>query len=557
MLERPLSIYINWASYDELSDVVQLTEALAMEQFAELLRLRGLGVRFDCYLMDAFWYEPGGAYRTWRKAHWPQGPDRWLNACRDAGVKPGMWFSGNTLCKLDVAPVWRDSLDADGHGMCMFHGGFLADFMEVLRSWYARGVRVFKLDFINFSASPAVVRNRLLPPMIRARNMDALRLGLEVLRQQCPEIILLGYNGFEEAPTQSATDLPLCRSVDNRWLDAFDTLYCGDPRPADVPAMNFWRSKDVYSDHMVRAYERNGFPLARIDNAGFMIGKTGTCYGRGTAAWKGMLLLSLARGGWMNTYYGNLELLDTTRAAWFAKVQAIFLRLQAYGRFATFGGMPGEGRPYGYVAESAGGSLITVVNPAQSEETVRLPCDAEGRILFRDAGYMPVLRGGSLTLGAEQMAVVGTGEWNAPGYDMGVQDDVRIPATIKPLKGEAKSAGPKDVEITLAPPADGCVRVMVRQKDRQGKARRTTGGAPPDGIPLGRLLVLVTWQQGKKHDMEVNYDKAIWSGLSWAVGEVRVDKLARGVPLKIRAHTEEQSDVTLGMELFHTTYGVG
>jgi hypothetical protein len=40
--------------------------------------------------------------------------------------------------------------------------------------------------------------------------------------------------------------------------------------------MNFWRSKDIYTDHMVKQYDFNQIPLERIDNSAFMIGKTVT-----------------------------------------------------------------------------------------------------------------------------------------------------------------------------------------------------------------------------------------------------------------------------------------
>jgi len=90
----------------------------------------------------------------------------------------------------------------------------------------------------------------------------------------------MAYNGYEEAGVQHGTGSPLVKALDRRWLEVFDSLYCGDPRPADVPAMNFWRAKDVYTDHLVRVYEWNDIPLKHIDNAGFMIGTTGTCYNR-------------------------------------------------------------------------------------------------------------------------------------------------------------------------------------------------------------------------------------------------------------------------------------
>ena len=114
--------------------------------------------------------------------------------------------------------------------------------------------------------------------------------------------------------------------------------------------MNFWRAKDVYSDHMVRTYHHSGIPLERIDSSAFMIGNTGTCYYRKTAAWQGMLILSFARGGWANTIYGNLELLDSGKGEWFRNVQDLFLPLQSSARFTEFGGIPGKAETYGYAA---------------------------------------------------------------------------------------------------------------------------------------------------------------------------------------------------------------
>jgi len=32
MIREPISVYINWAAYDELSDEIELTEALALRQ---------------------------------------------------------------------------------------------------------------------------------------------------------------------------------------------------------------------------------------------------------------------------------------------------------------------------------------------------------------------------------------------------------------------------------------------------------------------------------------------------------------------------------------------
>jgi hypothetical protein len=114
---------------------------------------------------------------------------------------------------------------------------------------------------------------------------------------------------------------PFHNVVDLRWLEVFDSLYSGDPRPSDVPEVNFWRLMDIYSDYMVRRYEQSGLPLERIDSTALMVGNTRTIYYRKTNAWKGMMLLTVARGGWVNTIHGNLEFLVGEKAAWFASAE--------------------------------------------------------------------------------------------------------------------------------------------------------------------------------------------------------------------------------------------
>jgi hypothetical protein len=200
-VKQPVSIYINWAAYDELSNNVELTETLAMRQLDELIRLRGLGIRFDYYLMDAFWYAPDGAYRTWRKPHWPDGPDRWLERCSAVGVKPGLWVTANTLRlgKMTCPPAWRDSLDEEAQALCCFYGGFLADFVQALHEWYERGVRLFKFDFADFQAAPRALRDVMTPTEVRAANVTAWQGALKAFRRGHPEVLV--FNRTDKAVT--------------------------------------------------------------------------------------------------------------------------------------------------------------------------------------------------------------------------------------------------------------------------------------------------------------------------------------------------------------------
>lgn len=547
-MQQPVCIYINWAAYDELSDNVELTEQLALAQLDELLRLRALGVRLEYYLMDAFWYARDGGYRTWRQPHWPHGPDRWLDRCLDAGVRPGLWVTANSLNLMDPFPAWHDSFDPETNAYCCFSGGYLEHFMETLRQYVQRGVRLFKFDFADFSAAPVRLKEVMLPSEIRQANIQAFQTALKQLRRDHPDVLLLGYNGLEETYAQGSTSLPLRRSIDTRWLDVFDAVYCGDPRPADVPCARFWRSKDIYSDHMVRYYEANGYPLHRIDNSGFMIGLTGTCYKRGTAAWQGMLLLSMARGGWANTLYGNLELLDGDKANWMARAQRLMLPLQQCNAWRTFGGVPGQAQPYGYRADTEAGSLVLTVNPGQSMAAVPLDVSSEARVLFCDAGYAPKVQDGMIRLGPEQLALVGTGCYADSRHELGVQQDVSVPCSIQRLAGKTTDRmAQAAAQLTLRPSKGAGLRVVMQQT-RNGMPVRTSGGSPPDGQTLGRLLTITVRQNGQELPVQREYDKAIWSGLSWAAAEVGSNDLNDG-DVVIHCATSEP-DVQLDVEVY-------
>ena len=252
--------------------------------------------------------------------------------------------------------------------MSFSEGGFLPNFMETLQYWYDRGIRIYKFDFVDFGAATPETAKKKSPDEIRAANVNAFREALRRFRQRNPDVVLVAFNGFGGDVESTAGRFPFQNVVDLRWLEVFDSLYSGDPRPSDVPEMNFWRSTDIYSDHMVRRYEQSFLPLERIDSTGFMLGNTGTIYYRKTHAWKGALILMMARGGWVNTVYGSLEFLSDDDARWFAKVQSLYLHLQSDGRTKTFGGIPGDIQPYGFGSLDSEGVVYVVMNPAQSVE---------------------------------------------------------------------------------------------------------------------------------------------------------------------------------------------
>ncbi len=558
----PIFVYNNWSAYDELSDNIPLTEQLAMKELDEILRLRRFGVRFDYYMMDAFWFDPDGGYRTWRKPNWPNGPDAWIRKCRENGIMPGLWFSTNTLVKINAAQEWRDSLSEKKGSMSFSEGGFLPSFTDTMQYWYDRGIRMFKFDFVDFGAATPETAKSKSPEEIRARNADAFRDALKKFRLRNPDVVLVAFNGFGGDVESTAGPFPFRNLVDLRWLEVFDSLYSGDPRPSDVPEMNFWRSMDIYSDHMVRRYEQSFLPLERIDSTGFMLGNTGTIYYRKTHAWKGALLLMMARGGWVNTVHGNLEFLSDADARWFAKVQSLYLALESKGRTKTFGGIPGEVQPYGFGSLDSDGSVYAVVNPAQSMEELQMPRLSKdqgpvgvGRVIFRDAGFDPVLSGTRIRLGPGEMAVIGFGKYASALYDLGIQEDVKIPRAISPLKAEFSAARKNTIRAELEVPPKGDLRIIMQQRSaKDGSIMRSWKGGPPNGTNMGKVFVLSAWQDGKPVPVEINYDKVIWSGLSWAVGEIRHSALKPGVPVEVECSSAEDDAVVLEGKAFEVTY---
>jgi hypothetical protein len=560
-LSAPISVYNNWSSYDELSDNIPLTENLAMRELDELLRLKRAGVRFDYYMMDAFWFAPDGGYRTWRKPNWPNGPDAWIQKCRQNGVLPGLWFSTNTLVKIQAASAWKDSLNADGGAMSFFEGGFLPDFMNVLQYWYDHGIRMFKFDFVDMTAATPADAARMSKAEVKERNATAFREALLAFRRKNPDAVLLAFNGFGGTLDNTYSPLPFKDPTDLRWLGVFQMEYTGDPRPSDVPEANFWRSVDIYSDHMVRRFEQLGFPLERIDSTGFMVGNTGTIYYRAMHEWKGAFLLMMARGGWVNTVHGNLEFINNQDAHWMARAQSLFFELQGLGRIHTFGGIPGDAKPYGYGGVTTRGSVYVVVNPAQTIATVKLPKLAPdqpslgpGRIQFRDAGFEPKLNGRQIILGPGQMAMVGFGAYAAPSYDFGIQNDVVIPRSISSFPISFHDSGTGSIEASVVPPAQGVLRLIVQQMTLDGRLRRTWAGGPPSGENMGKVFAFSASQNGRSIPVQINYNKVIWSGLSWAVGEIDVKSLTAGVPLLVRFHSAEKDPITLKCTAYRVEY---
>ena len=556
---QPVFVYNNWSAYDELSDKVVQTEALAMRELGEIVRLKKSGVRIDYYVMDAFWFDKNGGYREWNHEHWPDGPDGWLRGCQDNGIKPGMWFSTNLIATHDgrfLEPVdaWKDSVATDPNIICLFEGGYLRHLGDTLQMWYDRGVRLFKFDFAYFEAVTAAAKDKYTPEEVKEKNKLAFMGMLRGFRERNKDVLITGYNGF--GGDMENTFTPFRKTVDKRWLDVFDTLYSGDPRFSDVPMINIWRSADNYSDHMVRQFAFNGMPLRRIDSCAFMIGTTGTCYYRAHQAWKGALLLDLARGGWLNVYHGNLELLSDEDGVWFAKAQKMYAELQKLDKMYAFGAVPGSGKPYGFAAFGPKGAVYTLVNPSQEIASIALlPMNFGGarRVLYSDAGFEPAVDKDVVSLGPEQLVVVGVAGYAGASYALGTDSDIRVPVSSEKLAVEFASRG-KNVVGGMVPAQGKTLRVLFQQFGADGFPVRSWGGSPPDGKKMNELLVIRARQAGKELPLAIEYDKMIWSGLSWGAAELRAGDFDVSAPVEIECTSAEKDALRLEARVYAVVY---
>jgi hypothetical protein len=152
------------------------------------------------------------------------------------------------------------------------------------------------------------------------------------------------------------------------------------------------------------------------------------------------------------------------------------------------------------------------------------------------------------------MAAVAFGRYAAPEFDLGVQEDVRTPRVIAQIDAAFSQKGSNTIEATIEPPAKGDLRIIFQQRGQDGGILRSWPGGPPNGKTVGTVLRIAAEQGGKALPVEINYDKQVWSGLSWGAGEVKHADFEAGTPIRIRCSSEEKSKVVLEGHLYTVAY---
>ncbi len=98
------------------------------------------------------------------------------------------------------------------------------------------------------------------------------------------------------------------------------------------------------------------------------------------------------------------------------------------------------------------------------------------------------------------------------------------------------------------------LRILFQQFNINGEPRRSWGGSPPDGKRMNEFLK-ITASQGKKHiPLHIEYDKMIWSGLSWGAAEAKPQDMDATNPVQIICSSSETDLLILKADIYQVEY---
>jgi len=542
-MRRPFSVYCDWGLHDELGDNIELDERMTIDVLDKLEYWKQKGITFDYYLFDAFWFDPHGDYTQFKKTHWSHGFEKIRKRIESLGMKPGLWFdvNGPTVPRNEL---WQKSLSRDKRFYCLFDGPYASGFYEALVHAYKEwGIRIFKLDFANFRAVAPELGGEISLDEIYLKNTNALKKILKKFKSTCPETVILAYNGYELIPNYIGnTSYPIKRGIDPSWLEVFDYMYSGDPRPADIPCVSFRRSVDLYQDHMVYKFNYSGLPFYRIDDHGCMIGNTNTIYYLGKKSWRRSWIMTLIRGSKKAHLYGNLHLLDDSDIEFLKDSKNLFLSLYETSMETSIIRVPLRDPWHGFLLGGGAKGLLALINSSPVVQLIELhmPGVKKAKVLFMDSGNEVTvdisLDKLSLTLVPEQMVLLGLGDLADLEY-LGESLDEPVPEESNKAGITFTQVAKDRYEGEWIPNKDvDFLRIAVQVFDRDIAYRLKAQKEGKDGKePAIRDFISIEATRNDTilpiYDWEPN--RAVWSGCSWVNFLYSVKEMNLNIPVKV------------------------
>jgi hypothetical protein len=162
------------------------------------------------------------------------------------------------------------------------------------------------------------------------------------------------------------------------------------------------------------------------------------------------------------------------------------------------------------------------------------------------------MNGNEVTLGPEQIALVGYGEYSDLKYDFGLEKDVVVPKNIEKLSVDFKKIEKNKYEATIDNfDTVSDIRIVCSFKGNDDKYYRV---AEYKDVTVGQLLKLTAKQNGNEVPVTINYDKKLWSGTSWASGEIVNKSFVKNAPLIVTYTLDDPNEIKFEGTLYKVRY---
>lgn len=520
--KKGLKIYGDWAAHDELSDSDPLDEAMALRLLHSLNDAKEkYNVSFDTYLMDAFWYEEKQPYTAFKKNTWPNGIQPFLVSLEKSGMDLGLWFDVN-MEKLELNGYTKRQ-EGD-YKLCLADPKVSdALFDGIEQQMRECRLTSIKLDFAYFECENkehtyhSALKTESKEPAVR----NFLH-GIERLKKINPNLLILAYNGFTtDLKYLAYVDEKLCKyTVSPWWLFYLNYIYCGDPRPSEVPTRNLSNSIIYYTDAMIAQFAKSLIPFEGIDDHGTMIGKTGTIYNLKTEGFYDSWIMNISRGGQKLHLYGETDYLTEQHWKFIRDSREMFDFTCRPDNITTqILGVPNMERPYGYSNSNGYEGYITLVNCCNMEKIVSVSLE---EWKFADNLEWEKIYAGDQMISGEKTIFAKSCTAVLPANSVTVYR-WKYRMTEKQWEGVSLLCSGSEEKMIIPADADSVTFCFYREN---GLPLRTHKGIP-EGFEI----------QFQNATAELICKEFIWSGISWAKYQVTPDGTDE-IPILLKNRTE-------------------
>jgi len=200
---------------------------------------------------------------------------------------------------------------------------------------------------------------------ILEKNADSLLAICRTARELNPAMVIYNDYSLNEMMAGSTKYYDQAYAISPWWVMWFDSVYPGDPRPAELPSVTSLRdSLNWYQDHVLRGFARSLIPLFMIADSDTMVGKTSTILYLGAEGFTDSWVLDIMRGNLAPVFSGDLTLLTEDNRKFMAGTLRFLREHQdVFANTRPILGIPGRGEVYGYLSNNEDTGFATIVNP--------------------------------------------------------------------------------------------------------------------------------------------------------------------------------------------------